>query len=68
MNDGATALPSDQLLDALEVAVFVFDRKGEITFANRRARREGATQHRALTLTAGKFAQSSAAQIGRDAI
>jgi diguanylate cyclase (GGDEF)-like protein/PAS domain S-box-containing protein len=36
----STALPSDQLLDALEAAVFVFDREGRITFANRRARQE----------------------------
>ncbi len=32
------ALPSDQLLDALEVAVVVFDRDGKILIANRRAR------------------------------
>lgn len=32
------ALPSDQLLDALEVAVVVFDRDGTVLVANRRAR------------------------------
>jgi PAS domain-containing protein len=40
VTEDSTALPSDQLLDALEVAVFVFDRHGRILFANRRARRE----------------------------
>jgi diguanylate cyclase (GGDEF)-like protein/PAS domain S-box-containing protein len=32
------AIPSDQLLDALEVAVVVFDRDGKVLIANRRAR------------------------------
>jgi diguanylate cyclase (GGDEF)-like protein/PAS domain S-box-containing protein len=40
VTDDSTALPSDQLLDALEVAVFVFDRHGRILSANHRARRE----------------------------
>jgi diguanylate cyclase (GGDEF)-like protein/PAS domain S-box-containing protein len=40
VTDDAAAFPSDQLLDALEAAVFVFDRDGLILFANRRARRE----------------------------
>jgi diguanylate cyclase (GGDEF)-like protein/PAS domain S-box-containing protein len=40
VTDESTALPSDQLLDALEVAVFVFGRDGRIVFANRRARRD----------------------------
>jgi diguanylate cyclase (GGDEF)-like protein/PAS domain S-box-containing protein len=35
-----TALPSDQLLDALEIAVFVYDRDGRVSFANSRARRD----------------------------
>jgi diguanylate cyclase (GGDEF)-like protein/PAS domain S-box-containing protein len=40
VSDGPTVFPSDQLLDALEAAVFVFDPHGKILFANRRARRE----------------------------
>jgi diguanylate cyclase (GGDEF)-like protein/PAS domain S-box-containing protein len=40
VTEESTALPSDQLLDALEAAVFVFDRAGQVIFANRRARRE----------------------------
>jgi diguanylate cyclase (GGDEF)-like protein/PAS domain S-box-containing protein len=35
---GGAAIPSDQLLDALEVAVVVFDRDGKVLIANRRAR------------------------------
>ena len=40
MTEPTTALPSDQLLDALEAAVFVFGHDGRLLFANRRARRE----------------------------
>ena len=38
MTDGSTAFPTDQLLDALEVAVVVFDIDGRILLANQRAR------------------------------
>jgi diguanylate cyclase (GGDEF)-like protein/PAS domain S-box-containing protein len=40
VTEPTTALPSDQLLDALEAAVFVFGHDGRLLFANRRARRE----------------------------
>jgi diguanylate cyclase (GGDEF)-like protein/PAS domain S-box-containing protein len=40
VTDEATVFPSDQLLDALEAAVYVFGHDGQILFANRRARRE----------------------------
>jgi diguanylate cyclase (GGDEF)-like protein/PAS domain S-box-containing protein len=38
VTDEPTALPTDQLLDALEVAVVVFDIDGRILLANQRAR------------------------------
>jgi diguanylate cyclase (GGDEF)-like protein/PAS domain S-box-containing protein len=38
VTEGSTALPTDQLLDALEVAVVVFDVEGKILLANQRAR------------------------------
>lgn len=37
MTDERTALPTDRLLDALEVAIVVFDVEGKILFANQRA-------------------------------
>ena len=37
MTDGPTAFPTDQLLDALEVAIVVFDVEGHILLANQRA-------------------------------
>jgi len=37
VTDGTAALPTDRVLDALAVAVVVFDAKGEILFANERA-------------------------------
>lgn len=38
MTDEPTAIPTDGLLDALEVAIVVYDVEGGIRFANRRAR------------------------------
>ena len=38
MTDDSTALPTNQLLDALEVAIVVFDVDGRIVLANQRAR------------------------------
>jgi diguanylate cyclase (GGDEF)-like protein/PAS domain S-box-containing protein len=40
MNGGPTAIPSDQLLDALEVSVVVLDRDGHVLLANQRAKHE----------------------------
>jgi diguanylate cyclase (GGDEF)-like protein/PAS domain S-box-containing protein len=39
VTDGATALPTDRLLDALDVAIVVLDIDERIVFANERARR-----------------------------
>jgi diguanylate cyclase (GGDEF)-like protein/PAS domain S-box-containing protein len=38
VTEGSTALPTDRLLDALGVAIVVFDVEGQVVFANRPAR------------------------------